>query len=82
MRGLKINYMGRGHIDRYIYGHRDSMTDPAQSAESVKTVTDSLRDWLRGELKLKLSLLAITILTHYSRLYTVQAEQFELANKS
>ena len=32
--------MGRGHIYKYIYidAHRDSMTDPAQRAESVKNI--------------------------------------------
>ena len=40
MRGLEINFTGRGQTDRHTYihtdGHCDSMTDPAQRAEPVK----------------------------------------------
>ena len=36
MRGLKINYMRRGHIYKRINRHCKSMTDPAQRAESVR----------------------------------------------
>ena len=40
MRGLEKNCMGRGQTDRQTDrqtdGHGDSMTDPAQRAESVK----------------------------------------------
>ena len=40
MRGLEINFTGRGHTDRHTdrqtHGHVDSMTDPAQRTESVK----------------------------------------------
>ena len=43
MRGLEINFTGRGHIhtdrqtDTPADGHRDSMTESAQCADSVKT---------------------------------------------
>ena len=36
MRGLEINFTGRGPTDRQTDGHCDSMTNPAQRAESVK----------------------------------------------
>ena len=41
MRGVEINFTGRGqtiiHIHRQTHGHCDPMTDPAQRAKSVKT---------------------------------------------
>ena len=36
LRGLRIDFTGRGHTNIHIYRHCDSMTDPAQRAESVK----------------------------------------------
>ena len=35
-RGLKINITGRGQTYTHTYRHRDSKTDPAQRAKSVK----------------------------------------------
>ena len=41
MRGLKINFIGKGHHSTFnihsTYKHCDSMTEPAQRTESVKT---------------------------------------------
>ena len=36
MRGLEINFTGRGHTYGQTDGHRDSMTESAQWADSVK----------------------------------------------
>ena len=36
MKGLEKNCMGRGQTDKQIDGHRDSMTELAQWADSVK----------------------------------------------
>ena len=39
MRGMEINFTGRGHIQTYILtdGHHDSMTESAQWVDSEKT---------------------------------------------
>ena len=37
MRGLEINFTGRGHTYVHTYGHRDSMTESAQWADSLKS---------------------------------------------
>ena len=39
MRGLEINFTGRGHMYVQTDGHRDSMTESAQWADSVEICT-------------------------------------------
>ena len=61
MRGLEKNCIGRGQVHRQTKGHRDSMTESAQWADSVKIIRYTVVGV--GVIVGKVGMVGITMLT-------------------